>query len=95
MKGKDAEEERQAKKWLEETYNLCFEEKEIVVKTSDWNWLLYAIPQMGKVIGWMFGYLKKKDIQQIEEWIEEDIKEKRVMLMVKGIFKELKEENND
>jgi hypothetical protein len=65
-------------------------EKEIKVKASDWNWLIYACSQFAKVIGWMYELLADEEVKEIENSFETEIKEKRMRAFLKYLFEEFK-----
>jgi hypothetical protein len=65
-------------------------EREIKVKPSDWNWLIYASSQFAKVIGWMYGSLSAEDVKRIENSFDTEIKEKRMREFLKHLFEEFK-----
>lgn len=69
---------------------LPLEGKEIIVKASDFNWLIYALSQFSKVMGWMYGSLSEEDVERIENTFDTEIKEKRARAYLKYLFEEFK-----
>jgi phosphoglycolate phosphatase-like HAD superfamily hydrolase len=64
--------------------------KEVIVQAPDWNWLVYALSQFSKVMGWMYGSLNAEEVERIENTFDTEIKDKRTRAYLKYLFEEFK-----